>query len=578
MRQSSYFIQTLRETPSEAEVASHILMLRTGMIRKDAAGIYNYLPLGLRVVRKVENIVRRHMDEAGGIELLMSAVQPAELWQESGRWDYYGKELLRFKDRHDRDFCIGPTHEEVITDIIRYTVNSYKQLPVNLYQIQTKFRDEVRPRFGLMRGREFIMKDAYSFDIDDEGAEKSYKKMYDAYRKIFQSCGLKYKVVDADSGSIGGSFSHEFMVLAETGEDAVISCSGCDYSANMEKAKVGDKGQVASEKPLAFVEVATPNLHTAVDVAEFLETPVKKVIKTMIIKCEGVKENGKILAHKFVAVTVLGDHEVNLAKVKNLVGAVGADFAEPSEVEDVVGCPIGSLGPVGMKLPVYADNGLKYENNLVVGANKDGFHIKNISPGVDFTPTAFGDLRNAVAGDICSECGGVYELTRGIEVGHIFKLGTKYSAALNAKALNANGKNITLVMGCYGIGIGRTAAAAIEQNNDEKGMIWPKSIAPFEVVIVTLNTNDSEVVSVADKLYTQLKANGVDVILDDRNERAGVKFMDAELIGYPLRVGVGKKSLLEGQVECVIRKSGETKFIKVENACESVIDILNSID
>lgn len=577
MKQSAYFIQTLRENPADAEVASHILMLRAGMIRKDAAGVYNYMPLGLRVIRKVENIVRRYMDEAGAIELLMSAVQPAELWQESGRWTYYGKELLRFKDRHDRDFCIGPTHEEVITDIVRYTVNSYKQLPVNLYQIQTKFRDEVRPRFGLMRGREFIMKDAYSFDMDDAGAEISYKKMYDAYKKIFEACGLRYKVVDADSGSIGGSFSHEFMVLADTGEDSVISCVSCDYSANMEKALVIDKGVKSAEKPLKPETIATPDKHTAVDVAEFLGAPVTKVPKTMIVKCEGVKENSKILDHKLIAVMVRGDHEVNLAKVKNALGAAGADFADPSEVIDAVGCPIGSLGPINMKLPLYVDNALKYEVNLIVGANKDGYHIKNVTPGVDFTPTAFADLRNAVVGDTCPNCGGVYELTRGIEVGHIFKLGTKYSAALNAKALDNSGKNTTLVMGCYGIGIGRTAASAIEQNNDEKGIIWPKALAPFEIVIVTLNANDEEVVSTADKLYTELKKRGADVLLDDRNERAGVKFTDAELIGYPLRVSVGKKSLADGNLECVERRSGKTTLIPVDNAAEKIIEILSKI-
>lgn len=577
MRQSAYFIQTLRETPAEAEVASHVLMLRAGMIRKDAAGIYNYLPLGLRVIRKVEKIVRRFMDESGAIELLMSAVQPAELWQESGRWTYYGKELLRLKDRHGRDFCIGPTHEEVITDIIRYSINSYKQLPVNLYQIQTKFRDEVRPRFGLMRGREFIMKDAYSFDMDDAGAEISYKKMYDAYKKIFEACGLRYKVVDADSGSIGGSFSHEFMVLADTGEDAVISCTSCNYSANMEKAAVVDNGSKSADKPLTPQNIATPDKHTAVEVAEFLGVAVTKVPKTMIIKCEGIKENGKVVGDKLVAVMVRGDHEVNLAKVKNALGASSADFAEPSQVFDAIGCPIGSLGPINMTLPLYADNALKYEVNLIVGANKDGFHIKNVTPGVDFTPVAFADLRNAMVGDTCPECGGVYELTRGIEVGHIFKLGTKYSSAMNAKALDNSGKGTTLVMGCYGIGIGRTAASSIEQNNDEKGIIWSKALAPFEVVIVTLNTNDEEVVSTADKLYTKLLTLGVDVLLDDRNERAGVKFIDAELIGYPLRVSVGKKSMAEGNMECVERRSGKTSLLPVDSAAEKIIEILSKI-
>ena len=577
MRQSRFFIQTLRETPAEAEVASHRLMMRAGMIRRVAAGIYNYQPLGLRVIRKVENIVRKCMNDAGAIELLLSMVQPAELWQSSGRWAHYGKELLRFKDRGNRDFCLGPTHEEVITDLVSGTVNSYKQLPINLYQIQTKFRDEVRPRFGLMRGREFIMKDAYSFDIDEEGAEKSYKKMYDAYCRIFESCGLRYKVVDADSGSIGGSFSHEFMVLADTGEDAVISCSSCSYSANIEKAIVSDTYKDESETPLMSEIVPTPNLHTAVEVAEFLGVDLKKVPKTMIIKAEGVKENGKVV-DKLVAVIVRGDHEVNLAKVKNLLGAAGADFAEPREVAEAVGCPIGSLGPVGMSLPVYMDNALKYAKNLVVGANKDGYHIKNVNVGTDYKTPFYADLRNAAPGDVCPKCGGVYELARGIEVGHIFKLGTKYSAAMGATVLDKNGRAVPFVMGCYGIGIGRTAASAIEQNNDEKGIIWPKAIAPFEVVVIPMNTNEDEVVRTADSIYNELLLKGTDAIIDDRNERAGVKLTDSELIGYPLRISVGKKGLSEGKVDITIRKTGETVSVPAERAAEEAVKLLAGIN
>ncbi len=547
------------------------------MIKRVAAGIYNYQPLGLRVIRKVENIVRKCMNEAGAVELLLSMVQPAELWQASGRWTHYGKELLRFKDRGGREFCLGPTHEEVITDLVSGTVNSYKQLPLNLYQIQTKFRDEVRPRFGLMRGREFIMKDAYSFDIDEEGAEKSYKKMYDAYCRVFESCGLRYKVVDADSGSIGGSFSHEFMVLADTGEDAVISCSSCSYSANVEKAVVADTCKDEGEAPLKSEEVATPGLHTAAEVAEFLGVDLKKVPKTMIVKVEGVKENGKS-ADKLVAVIVRGDHEVNLAKVKNLLGGAGADFAEPGEVIKAVGCPVGSLGPVGMKLPVYMDNALKHAKNLVVGANRDGYHIKNVNAGADYEAPVYADLRNAVPGDICPECGGVYELTRGIEVGHIFKLGTKYSASMDAKVLDKNGRAVPFVMGSYGIGIGRTAASAIEQNNDEKGIIWPKAIAPFEVVVIPMNTNEDDVVNAADSIYGELLAKGADVIIDDRNERAGVKMIDSELIGYPLRVSVGRKGLAEGKVDISVRGTGETVSVPAEKAAEEVMRILAGLN
>lgn len=575
MRQSKYFIQTMRETPSEAEVISHKLMLRAGMIKKTAAGIYSYLPLGLRVIRKVENIVRECMNEAGAVELLMGMVQPAELWQQSGRWNHFGSELLRFKDRNDREFCLGPTHEEVITDIVRAQVNSYKQMPVTLYQIQTKFRDEVRPRFGLMRGREFIMKDAYSFDIDNAGADASYENMYKAYRKIFTACGLRHKVVDADTGSIGGSFSHEFMVLADTGEDAVISCKKCDYSANIEKAVVMDNGEYDNEEKLEMSEVATPEKHTAVEVAEFLNVDIKKVPKTMIIKCEGVKTD-KEEQTVFVAVMVRGDHEVNLTKVKNITGAVSAEFAEPYEVLNITGCNIGSLGPVNMPIKVYVDNSLKYISNIVTGANKEGYHIKNVNLERDCKIEGFYDLRNAVPGDKCCKCGGEYEETRGIEVGHIFKLGTKYSESMGAKALDKNGKNIPVVMGCYGIGIGRTAASAIEQNFDEKGIIWPKALAPFEVVVVPVNTNDEEVINKADEIYEGLKASGVDVIIDDRNERAGVKFNDAELIGYPVRISVGKKSLSEGKIEAVIRRTGET--VMIDTSSDIVKEIKNILD
>ncbi len=576
MRQSRYFIQTMREIPSEAEVISHQLMLRAGMIKKVAAGIYDYLPLGLKVIRKVENIVRNNMNKAGAIELLMSVVQPAELWQLSGRWNHFGKELLRFKDRGEREFCLGPTHEEVITDIVKSQVNSYKQMPVTLYQIQTKFRDEVRPRFGLMRGREFIMKDAYSFDIDDKGADVSYQKMYDAYRAIFNACGLRHKVVDADTGSIGGSFSHEFMVLADTGEDAVMSCTKCDYSANIEKAVVVDNGEKENVELLIAEEVATPEKHTAKDVAEYLNVDIKHVPKTMIIKCEGVLD-GKEEKTIFIACMVRGDHEVNLVKVKNLLKAKSAEFAEHYEVQDMVGCAVGSLGPINMPLKIYVDNALKYVSNIVVGANKEGYHIKNVNIERDAKIEGFFDIRNALSGDKCPVCGAEYEETRGIEVGHIFKLGTKYSESMGAKALDKNGKNIPIVMGCYGIGIGRTAASAIEQHYDEAGIVWPKSIAPFEVVVVPVNTNDEEVIKKADEIYDNLLKLGVDVLIDDRNERAGVKFNDADLIGYPIRISVGKKTLSEGKIEVVIRRTKEVILLDVaENIAEKIKEILDT--
>ena len=576
MRLSSFFINTLREVPSEAEVVSHKLMLRAGMIKRVAAGIYNYQPLGLRVIRKVENIIRNCMNEAGAIEMLMPTVQPSELWVESGRWSFYGKELLRFKDRGDRDFCLGPTHEEVITDFVKGVVNSYKQLPVNFYQIQTKFRDEVRPRFGLMRGREFIMKDAYSFDIDNDSADVSYKKMYDAYCKIFESCGLRYKVVEADSGSIGGSFSHEFMVLANTGEDEVISCNSCSYSANLEKAVVGNNYKEIDEELLDKEEVATPNLHSAIDVANFLNVDIKKVPKTMIVKVEGVKENNN-LSDKLVAVVVRGDREVNLIKIKNILCGTNAEFASPEEVISAVGCPIGSLGPINMPLPVYVDNELEFAKNIVIGANKDGYHIKNVNPSRDFN-VKYADIRNAEVGDTCAKCGGTYEITRGIEVGHIFKLGTKYSSSMNATVLDKNGKAVPFIMGCYGIGVGRTVASAIEQNNDEKGIIWPRAIAPFEIVVVSLNSNDDEVNKISNEIYTSLKNSNIDVLLDDRNERAGVKLIDSELIGYPLRISVGKKSLADGNVEITVRQTNETVSVSVDKCVETAIDLLNKVN
>ena len=562
MRYSQYFLPTLKETPGDAEVVSHQLMSRAGMIRKVAAGIYDYLPLGLRVIRKVENIVREEMNKAGAIEILMPAVCPADLWEQSGRWQQYGKELLRLKDRKETEFCIGPTHEEVVTEIVRGTVNSYRQLPVNLYQIQTKFRDEVRPRFGLMRGREFIMKDAYSFDATDEGANASYEKMRKAYCRIFERCGLKYRMVEADSGAIGGSFSHEFMVLADTGEDVVISCESCEYSANIEKAVVIDKGEM-SQAPMNEVErVVTKGAHSVADVSVMLDLKPSQIVKTMLI----------IVDDEPVAVLIRGDHELNEAKVKNLLGASVVELATPEQIAKATGGPVGFSGPIGLKVPLYADNAVKYMRNMGVGGNEKDIHLEGVNTERDFQVKKFADLRNAADGDICPHCGGRYSNTRGIEVGHIFKLGTKYSEAMKATFLDADGVAKEIIMGCYGIGVGRTAAAAIEQNHDENGIIWPMPLAPFQVIVTMLNPNDEDVFAAGEKLYQDLLAEGIEVLLDDRDERPGSKFKDADLLGIPLRVNVGARGLKEQSFELQERRAGERVMLPIEGAAQKVAE------
>jgi len=562
MRYSQYFLPTLKETPGDAEVVSHQLMSRAGMIRKVAAGIYDYLPLGLKVIRKVENIVREEMNKAGAIEILMPAVCPADLWEQSGRWQQYGKELLRLKDRKETEFCIGPTHEEVVTEIVRGTVNSYRQLPVNLYQIQTKFRDEVRPRFGLMRGREFIMKDAYSFDATDEGANASYEKMRQAYCRIFERCGLKYRMVEADSGAIGGSFSHEFMVLADTGEDVVISCESCEYSANIEKAVVIDKGEM-SQAPMNEVErVVTRGAHSVADVSVMLELKPSQIVKTMLV----------IVDDEPVAVLIRGDHELNEAKVKNLLGAAVVELATPEQIAKATGGPVGFSGPIGLKVPLYADNAVKYMRNMGVGGNEKDIHLEGVNLERDFQVKKFADLRNAADGDSCPHCGGRYSNTRGIEVGHIFKLGTKYSEAMKATFLDADGVAKEIIMGCYGIGVGRTAAAAIEQNHDENGIIWPMPLAPFQVIVTMLNPNDEEVFAAGEKLYQDLLAEGVEVLLDDRDERPGSKFKDADLLGIPLRVNVGARGLKEQSFELQERRAGERVMLPIEGAAQKVAE------
>ena len=561
MRYSQYFLPTLKETPGDAEVVSHQLMARAGMIRKVAAGVYDYLPYGLRAIRKVENIVREEMNRAGAIELLMPAVNPADLWQQSGRWQEYGKELLRFKDRKETDFCIGPTHEEVVTEIVRGTVNSYRQLPLNLYQIQTKFRDEIRPRFGLMRGREFIMKDAYSFDVDDAGADVSYKKMYDAYRRIFERCGLKFRAVEADSGAIGGSFSHEFMVLAETGEDAIVSCNCCDYAANVEKAELRAPNGEAPAPAMELGKVATPNLKSIEDVAAFLNENPQKMVKTLMLQNER-EEN--------VAVLLRGDHKLNEVKLCNFLDCNHLQMADEALVRKLTGAPTGFSGPIGLTCRVLADQELAIMSDFGLGANEENFHLTGANHGRDFQVEAFVDLREAMAGDPCPRCEGQLESWRGIEVGHVFKLGTKYSDKMHATVLDDQGKERILIMGCYGIGIGRTAAAAIEQNHDENGIIWPMPLAPFQVIVTLLNPNDETVMGAGEALYDQLVAEGLEVLLDDRDERPGSKFKDAELLGIPLRVTVGARGLKEQSFELQDRQTGEKSMLPVDGAAATI--------
>ena len=559
MRYSQYFIPTLKENPADAEIVSHKLMIRSGMIRKLAAGIYNYLPLGLRSIRKVENIVRQEMDRAGAIELLMPMVLPSDLWKESKRWDLYGKELLRFRDRAEREFCLGPTHEEIITDIVRREIRSYKQLPVNLYQIQTKFRDEIRPRFGVMRGREFLMKDAYSFDVNEEGAEDSYWKMFETYNRIFERCGLEFKSVEADTGNIGGSFSHEFMVLAPTGEDVIVSCSDCKYAANLELAEVGIAQEVETGKSHQeeIREVHTPRITTVEEVAEFLSCDVSQLIKTMIVKVDS----------KPVVILVRGDHELSLTKLRNLLGAEVVELADEKTIEEVTGGEKGFSGPVGIKIDIIADKDLKNHRNGVTGANRADYHVTGVNPSRDYNVKRFADLRVAKEGDRCPKCSsGVLEMTRGIEVGHVFKLGTKYSDAMNATFSDVDGKEKPLIMGCYGIGIGRTVAAAIEQNNEDTGPVFPVSIAPFEVSIVPLNFTDEDIREVSENIYNNLQKAGIDVLIDDRDVTAGVKFNDSDLVGSPVQVTVGKKSLKDKCVEIKDRRTGLKEKVDIEKS------------
>jgi len=567
MRYSEMHLPTGREVPSDAEVISHQLMIRAGMIRKLTSGIYSYLPLGYRVIRKVEQIVREEMNKAGAQEVHMPMVQPAELWQESGRWVHYGKELLRFRDRHEREYCLGPTHEEVITDLVRNDVKTYRQLPRNLYQIQTKFRDEVRPRFGVMRCREFGMKDAYSFDADEAGAEKSYEKMFAAYNNIFRRCGLHFRPVEADSGSIGGKYSHEFMVMAESGEDAMVFCQKCSYAANLEKAEVTkpEKKNIQEKDLLPLENIHTPNVRTIEEVSSFLKVKPQNIVKTLIFNADGQP----------CAVLVRGDQEINEIKVKNYLGAAQLELADDEMIKKATGAPRGFAGAVKIKTRVIADYSIMNVINFVTGANKEDYHLKNVNVDRDFKIESFADLRVIEEKDTCPRCGGKIQFARGIEVGHVFKLGTKYSQAMKAMYLDKDGQEKIMIMGCYGIGIGRTVAACIEQNYDTHGIIWPVPLAPFHLIITPVNVNEKNVFDAAEKIYQEMLSAGIEVILDDRDERAGVKFNDADLIGIPLRITVGQKNLAQGNVELRVRKTGENKLYPLNGIVKAVKTFVN---
>jgi prolyl-tRNA synthetase len=563
MRYSQYMLPTLKEDPAEAEVISHKLMYRAGMIRKLAAGIYSYLPLGLRVIQKVERIIREEMNRAGAQEVLLPCIQPAELWMETHRWEEYGKDLLRMKDRHSRDCCFGPTHEEVITDIARREIRSYRQMPLNLYQIQTKFRDEIRPRFGLMRGREFIMKDAYSFDIDEAGLEESYRKMYEAYSRIFTRCGLTFKVVEAETGLIGGTASHEFMVLAQTGEEIIVSCQSCDYAANIQKAEAKRTRPRSRRLGKALnprKKVETPDMKTVAAVTQFLKVRAEDLVKTLIFETD----------HGVVATLIRGDHEINESKLQYFLGCEEVKLASDDIVWELTGAPKGFAGPIGLSVKIIADYSIEPMVDFVTGANEQDAHYINVNLGRDVKVDEFADLQMVKEGDCCPRCGKPLNFSRGIEVGHIFKLGTKYSSALKATYLDENGQEREIVMGCYGIGVGRTAAAAIEQDHDKDGIIWPMPIAPFQVMVVPVNNKIPALMETAEEIYHQLSNNGVEALLDDRDSTPGVKFKDADLIGIPLRLTIGEKNLKKGLIEIRRRKNGETMLIEKDRVTEAL--------
>ncbi len=562
MKASKLLMPTLREAPAEAEISSHILMMRAALISKLAAGVYSYLPLGLKVLHNVQNIIREEMDRAGAQELLMSALLPAECYQKSGRWERFGDDMFRLKDRNDRDFCLGPTHEEIFTQTVIDSVHSYRDYPFTLYQMQTKYRDERRPRFGVMRTREFIMKDAYSFDTTKEGLDESYKAMYDAYRRIFDRLGLNYMIVDADTGAMGGSGSQEFMVISEVGEDTIAYCEDCRYSANIEKA-VCVAPEASNEEMKDMHKVKTPNARTIDEVAAFFGKDAKSFVKTMIYNCDG----------KLYAVLVRGDREINEVKLANITGAAEVALADAEDVVKITGAKVGFAGPVNLSAPIIADNEVMAMRNFIVGANETDCHIENVNPGRDFTPEITADIRSIEEGDICPVCGKRIKTAQGIEVGHIFKLGTKYSDALGLTYRDETGEDKSVIMGCYGIGVNRCLAAVIEQNHDDNGIIWPVAVAPYKAVVVPVNVNDSVQANMAEEITKRLEDEGIEVIIDDRDERPGVKFKDWDLIGIPVRITVGKKAG-EGLVEYKLRNEAEFELLEKEEAIKKALEYI----
>lgn len=566
MKQSKVFIPTMKEVPAGAEALSHRLLLKAGLIKQSTSGIYSYLPLAARVLNNIEAIVREEMERIDAVEILMPALQQAELWEESGRWSAYGPELMRLQDRNGREFALGPTHEEVVTSIVRDELKSYKQLPLTLFQIQSKYRDEKRPRFGLLRGREFIMKDAYSFHADEDSLDASYQDMYNAYGRIFKRVGINARPVVADSGAIGGSHTHEFMALSEIGEDTIVYSEQSDYAANIEKAEVGYQANEKHEDLQPLTKIETPNIHTAQELATFLDKPLDEITKSMVFKIDG----------EFIMVLVRGHHELNDIKLKAYFGTDNIELASEDEIVNLLGAKPGSLGPVFDKeIKVYADNFIQDLNNIVVGANEDGYHLLNANIGRDFEVDAFGDFRFILEGEPLSDGSGPARFAEGIEVGQVFKLGTKYSESMNATFLDNQGKAQPLLMGCYGIGVSRTLSAIVEQNNDENGIIWPKSVTPFDLHLITINPKKDDQRELADQLYTQLKEN-YDVLYDNRKERAGVKFNDADLIGLPVRVVVGKNAA-EGIVEVKRRDTGESEDVHVDNLINYVNTLYSNI-
>ena len=567
MKMSNLYAPTLREVPAEAEVVSHQLMLRAGMIRKAAGGVYSYLPLAWRTLRKIEQIVREEMDAKGGQEIAMPIVQPAEIWQQTGRWDVYGDEMFRLKDRHQRDFCLGPTHEEMVTTLVKSDVRSYRQLPLLVYQIQNKYRDEIRPRFGLMRGREFIMKDLYSFDRDTNGLDISYKKMYDAYTRIFTRCGLTFRPVEADPGAIGGSGTHEFMVLADSGEAAIAYCDSCDYAANVEKAELAPIASTG-ESSLPLDTKETPKQRTIQEVAQFLSMHPDHLIKSLAY----MTEKGPVLA------LVRGDHEVNEIKLMNLLNVLQLELATEADIRAAFHSVPGYIGPIGLAgVTIVADASVMNLMNAACGANIEDQHHVNVNPGRDFKADNIADIRMIKESDPCPRCGAKVKTARGIEVGQVFKLHTKYSKALEASYLDENGQENLMVMGCYGVGVSRTMAAAIEQHHDDDGIIWPVSIAPYQVVIVPINIKDEAQMTLCEKLYEELKSAGVEVVFDDRDERSGVKFKDADLIGYPVRITIGPKALKENSVEVKVRRTKESMLYPLGEHIESIRQLLATL-